>query len=244
MAFEANRILGGRLLALAPVLVLRGVLSTEEISDLRRKVHRAKPHWVSDYNGEQFSFPGNYYAAVATNSVDSYRRELGARRAVAEDALAIAERRVVDVLESLVACGGRFRPHEQRLTSGVVIFPANELVAYNGSPVHTDLEGIADEIENGVSIQALSAVLMVQKADDGGEIRVWRSSLPPMVDPSNAEAEWIANDDYVEVDYLNGDLVVFSSLRPHKILPFSGGSRITFNLFALKGMDGDWVHWF
>jgi hypothetical protein len=209
-------------------------LSHEQCRSAAAKLGELRPLWSRDYDGEQFSYPDNFYARANDGGVSRYF----SRAADANDAMV---EHFSEARSLLLAYLGRLLPgREVRVRPGwlgpaFVIFPAGEFLSREPGPVHIDLEGLAEmDLQSGETT-FFSVICMIQPPDEGGGVRVWnrcfggdRSFEDQFLDQAKAEPEAA-----VELAYQVGDLFAINSLSPHQILQFGGArDRITLNAFA------------
>ena len=104
--------------------------------------------------------------------------------------------------------------------------------------MHWDIEGLGDD-EVTAHAEALTAVLMVQPAAQGGGLRVWDKVYDDEdtdEDPGSARSEVIL--------YGAGDLVIIDSYRLHQICASSGPlDRMSATAHAVRTDEG-WQAWF
>ncbi len=129
---------------------------------------------------------------------------------------------------------------------GVHIFPAGAQVARRGGVIHFDTEGLSEaHVESGAP--ALSWVLMLQPAAQGGGLRLWkhrfrggnvrqREKLP--IERAHR------NKERVVVPYDVGDLLCFESYRLHQIEPFQGPLDRISGTAHSAWFRGAWETWF
>jgi hypothetical protein len=118
------------------------------------------------------------------------------------------------------------------------VFPAGEWVSRHGGDIHFDTEGLRDE-QLAARAAAVTMVLMLQPAAQGGGLRVWDKvweGEESTEDPEEAPSEVIA--------YGAGDLVVIDSYRLHQICPSTGPlDRISATAHAAS-LGDRWEAWF
>jgi hypothetical protein len=215
----------------------RGVLTPEMCAVRVAQVLGARPTWVRNFDGKQFTLGRAYYTHLEEDREDEYFAGAAASdthvRGVApglQEHLLAAASALLDapVFPRVGWCG-----------PGVHIFPAGGEVARRGGEVHFDTEGLRPpQLERRVP--AMTFVLMLQPAQVGGGLRVWNATyegddLPRKPDP---------RVDVTQIAYELGELVVIDSYRLHQILPFRGNAdRISATMHAcLDG--GSWEAWF
>jgi hypothetical protein len=120
----------------------------------------------------------------------------------------------------------------------VHVFPSGQYVSYHGGDVHWDVEGLTEEqVEEHAD--ALSAVLMLQPAAQGGGLRVWDKTYE---DEDSEEEPGSASSE--EIVYGAGDLVFIDSYRLHQICASSGPlDRISATGHVVRA-GGCWQAWF
>ncbi len=221
------------------VLAVRvpGAVSPERASAWARGVASARPSWVSDFGGEQFSLGRAWYTHLEQDRADAYFRDTAASDARVEGACPglqalmrdLASRALgVDVVQRAGWCG-----------PGVHVFPAGAHVASKGGDVHFDTEGLSPAHAEARA-PAFTFVLMLQPASSGGGLRVW--------DVRYRGAETYEDEDLerdaITARYAVGDLVVIDSYRLHQIQPFSGGIDRISATCHVAFATGAWESWF
>jgi hypothetical protein len=214
-----------------------GALSSAECSRHVAAVVSARGSWTANFDGRQFTLGRAYYTHLEEGREDEYF-------ALAESSDALVRRAAPGLQEHMLALAAALLdgPVVQRpgwCGPGVHVFPARSEVARRGGEVHFDTEGLTDpQIERRAP--AMSIVLMLQRPDVGGGLRLWE--------------RWYEGEDFpdkpepavpvTQIQYEPGELVVFDSYRLHQILPFRGRTdRISVTVHAC--LEGDaWQVWF
>jgi hypothetical protein len=213
-----------------------GVLSRRECVAYARGVYAGRSEWVPNFDGVQFTLGRAYYVHLETDREDEYFENV-------EAADGAVERFVPGLSDRLLALvglcvGAEVGRREGFCGPGVHVFPAGEYVSHHGGDVHWDVEGLTEEqVERHAD--ALSVVLMLQPAAQGGGLRLWNKRYEDEnseEDAGSAESE--------EILYGAGDLVVFDSYRLHQICASSGPlDRISATCHAVRTGAG-WEAWF
>jgi hypothetical protein len=224
---------------LSGCLALRcpGVIGDEACADWVACVYRARSQWLKNFGGQQFTLGRAWYTHLVEARESDYFSNAAASDATVRAAAPGLQERVLAMVAHLV--GAPVVRREGWCGPGVHVFPARGEVARRGGEVHFDTEGLRrPQIERRTP--ALTFVLMLQRPEAGGGLRVWDrmydgDEFPPKPSPSVPVAR---------VDYEPGELVVIDSYRLHQILPFHGAvERITATVHAAR--EGPvWETWF
>jgi hypothetical protein len=213
-----------------------GVLGRRECAGYARGVYAGRSAWVPNFDGVQFTLGRAWYVHLETDREAEYF-------ARAREADAAVERFVPGLADRLLAMMERFvgaaiTRREGWCGPGVHVFPAGQWVSQNGGDVHFDCEGLTEE-QLASHAEALTAVLMLQPAAQGGGLRLWDKRYEDEEtdeDPGSAGSE--------VVTYGVGDLVVIDSYRLHQICPSSGPlDRISATAHAVWTGER-WEAWF
>ncbi len=216
----------------------RGALPGSTCAAWVRAVYEARPHWTSDFSGEQFALGMAFYTHHETDRGKDYFRRAAASDALVDRVLPGMQQWARDLVARHV--GGMARPRMGFCGAGVHVFPAGGKVAREGGVVHYDVEGLSP-----LSIQkrqpTLSLVVMLQAPERGGGLWVY--------DRRYRGSEAFDDEDLKArkrlVRYKNGDALYMSSSQLHQIRPFSGSrDRISITLHAVEVDRGVWETWF
>jgi hypothetical protein len=213
-----------------------GVLSRRECVAYTRGVYAGREAWVPNFDGVQFTLGRAYYVHLETDRDDEYFEH-----AAASDAS--VERFVPGLADRLLALmalflGGPVERREGWCGPGVHVFPAGEYVSHHGGDVHFDCEGLTEE-QLAAHADAISAILMLQPAAQGGGLRVWDKCYE---DEDTEEEPGSARSEVVT--YAPGDLVIIDSYRLHQICA-SGGPLDRISMTAHAVWNGRaWEAWF
>lgn len=215
----------------------RGLLSAAVCAELTARVLAAESEWTEDFGGDQFSLGRAWYTHFETGRSRHYFRDAAKANALVERILPGVQDGVRELVSALVG-----EPAEMRAGwcgPGVHLFLPGSPVAAGGGSIHYDLEGLRSEQER--QGPALSLVIMLQPAVEGGGLRLWPSRYQGALSP--AEAEVRAR--YETHGYGIGDAIVFESQRLHQIEPFAGEhARVSITAHALRPAAGPWQVWF
>jgi len=214
-----------------------GALSASERAGHVAAVVAARSSWTANFKGRQFTLGRAYYTHLEEDREDEYFD-----RAEASDAL--VRRAAPGLQEQMLALAAALLdgPVVQRpgwCGPGVHVFPAQGEVARRGGEVHFDTEGLTyPQIDRRAP--AVSIVLMLQRPDVGGGLRLWDRFYEGEDFPEKPEPDVPVT----QIQYEPGEMVVFDSYRLHQILPFRGRTdRISATMHAcLEGAV--WQVWF
>jgi hypothetical protein len=214
-----------------------GALSRRECVGYARGVYAGRAAWVPNFDGVQFTLGRAWYVHLETDRADEYF-------AHAAEADASVERFVPGLADRLLALmqlfvGAPVRRREGYCGPGVHVFPAGAYVSHHGGDVHYDWEGLTDaQLE--AHVPALSAILMLQPAAQGGGLRLWdklHEGDQTDEEPGSCESR--------VVTYGAGDLVFIDSYRLHQICESSGPlDRISMTAHAALDPEHGWEAWF
>jgi hypothetical protein len=216
-----------------------GFLPPAECAVLARRVQAARPFWISDFGGVQFSLGRAWYTHLEQDREDEYFANARTSDAVVERMLPGLQGRLCEAISTLV--GAPAVKREGWCGPGVHIFPAGEWLSHNGGDVHFDNEGLSDE-QCARRSRALTLVLMLQPPEAGGALRLWDVTFAGTDDVSEHELQ----SPRADVDYRVGELLVIDSYRLHQIQPFTGTrDRISATAHAALDESGSrWEVWF
>ena len=214
-----------------------GALTEERCAAHVEAVLGARASWTRNFDGKQFTLGRAYYTHLEEDREDEYFAG-----AAASDAL--VRRLAPGLQEHMLAAASALvgAPVTRRVGwcgPGVHVFPAGGEVARRGGEVHFDTEGLRPpQLER--RIPAVTIVLMLQRPEIGGGLRVWGSTYEGNDFPRKPDPRV----EVTQIAYEVGELVVIDSYRMHQILPFRGAAdRISATMHAcLDG--GGWEGWF
>jgi hypothetical protein len=217
-------------------LWFEGVVSRRECAAYARGVYAGRKAWVPNFDGVQFTLGRAFYVHLETDREDEYFENVEAADADLERFVpGLADRMMLLLGLCMGAEVGR-RPGY--CGPGVHIFPAGEYVSHHGGEVHWDVEGLTEE-EAAAHAGALTAVLMLQPAAQGGGLRVWDKTYE---DEGSDEAPGSAPSEVIT--YGAGDLVILDSYRLHQICASSGPlDRLSATAHTVHTASG-WQAWF
>ena len=213
-----------------------GVLTRRECAAYARGVYAGRSAWIPNFDGVQFTLGRAWYVHLETDREDEYFAGAAASDAAVERFVpGLAERLLMRMRLFL---GGEIARRPRWCGPGVHVFPAGAWVSQHGGDVHFDCEGLEEE-QLAAHADAVTAVLMLQPAAQGGGLRVWDKRYEDEEsdeDPGDAASEVIP--------YGAGDLVVIDSYRLHQICASSGPlDRISATAHAVKTGEV-WEAWF
>ena len=214
-----------------------GALTEERCAAHVGSVLAARSAWTRNFDGKQFTLGRAYYTHLEEDREDEYFAGVGASDAMVRRVTPGLQEHMLAAAAALV--GAPVTPRVGWCGPGVHVFPAGGEVARRGGEVHFDTEGLRPpQLERRVP--AVTLVLMLQRPQNGGGLRVWGATyegddFPRKPDP---------RVDVTQIAYEVGELVVIDSYRLHQILPFRGDAdRISATMHAC--LDGDaWEAWF
>jgi hypothetical protein len=217
-------------------LHFEGVLTRRECAGYARGVYAGRSAWIPNFDGVQFTLGRAWYVHLETDREDEYFENVAASDAAVERFVP----GLVDRLLALIRCsvGTEIERRPGYCGPGVHVFPAGEYVSHHGGDVHWDVEGLTDE-QVAAHAPAVTAVLMLQPAAQGGGLRVWDKLYE---DEETEEEPGSATSE--EIVYGVGDLVLLDSYRLHQICASSGPlDRISATAHTVC-VDGRWQAWF
>jgi hypothetical protein len=217
-------------------LHFEGVLTRRECAAYARGVYAGRSAWIPNFEGVQFTLGRAWYVHLETDREDEYFENVAASDAAVERFVPGLADRLLALIRRCVGAEIERRPGF--CGPGVHVFPAGEYVSHHGGDVHWDVEGLTEE-QVAAHAPAVTAVLMLQPAAQGGGLRVWDKLYEDEEteeEPSSALSE--------EIVYGVGDLVILDSYRLHQICASSGPlDRISATAHTVC-VDGRWQAWF
>jgi len=214
-----------------------GALTEERCASHVASVLGAREAWTRNFDGKQFTLGRAYYTHLEEDREDEYFAGAAASDAQVRRTTPGLQEHMLAAASALVGA-----PVTQRVGwcgPGVHVFPAGGEVARRGGEVHFDTEGLrAPQLERRVP--AVTLVLMLQRPESGGGLRVWGSTYDGEDFPRKPDPRV----EVTQIAYEVGELVVIDSYRLHQILPFRGElDRISATMHVcLDG--GAWEAWF
>jgi hypothetical protein len=220
------------------VRIIRGAIDVATCARWVEGVYALRDEWTPDFGGEQFALGRAFYTHFETGRSEEYFRDAAASDArVERGAPGLQER-----MRALVAevTGARVVQRRGWCGAGVHVFPAGEKVSRAGGVVHFDVEGLGrHHLERRKA--ALSIVVMLQPALEGGGLRLWDVRYHGSEHPTDDEVE--SKSELHE--YGVGDLIAFDSYQLHQIQPFGGErDRVSATIHAAEVDRGRWETWF
>jgi len=220
----------------ALALHFEGVITRRECVEHARGVYAGRSAWVPNFDGVQFTLGRAYYVHLETDREDEYFAEAAAADAAVDRFVPGLAGRLIALLGRCLGAEVSRRPGF--CGPGVHVFPAGEHVSHHGGDVHWDIEGLAEE-DVAARAEAVTAVLMLQPAAQGGGLRVWDKVYG---DEDSEEEPGSARSEVIR--YGAGDLVLVDSYRLHQICASSGPlDRISATAHAVRTGAG-WQTWF
>lgn len=219
-------------------IVLEGAVDEGTCARWVEGVMRRRDAWTEDFDGEQFALGRAFYTHFETGRSAEYFADAAASDARVEEGAPGLQGFMRERLAEVT--GGHVQRRRGWCGAGVHVFPPHEKVAECGGVVHFDVEGLGRH-HLARRKRALSLVLMLQCAEEGGGLRLWDVLYHGSEHPTDEELE--APSEIVE--YGRGDLFVFDSYRLHQIQPFAGDRpRVSATLHACEVDRGLWECWF
>jgi 2OG-Fe(II) oxygenase superfamily len=214
-----------------------GALAPSECASQVAAVVAARASWTSNFGGKQFTLGRAYYTHLEEGREAEYFEAAGSSDALVRATVPSLQEHMLSLAARVL--GAAVTPRLGWCGPGVHIFPARGEVARRGGEVHFDTEGLTPlQVERRVP--AVSMVLMLQRPESGGGLRVWERSYEGEDFPDKPDP----NVPVTQIAYDVGELVVFDSYRLHQILPFLGRvDRISATMHACLE-DGVWQSWF
>lgn len=214
-----------------------GVLTPAQCAAQVAAIYGARESWFSSFGGKQFTLGRAYYTHLEEDREADYFAGAAASDALVRRTAIGLQQHLLTAASSLLQAPVVRR--EGWCGPGVHVFPARGEVARRGGEVHFDTEGLTrDQLERRVP--AVTFVLMLQRPETGGGLRVWDvtyegDDFPDKPDPRVR---------VTQIAYEVGELVVIDSYRLHQILPFGGQiDRVSATMHVLH--DGRvWQAWF
>jgi len=215
-----------------------GALAPTECASLAAAILAARAVWTSSFGGKQFTLGRAYYTHLEEGREQDYFEGAAYSDELVRRLLPGLQERMLALAAAVL--GATVGPRVGWCGPGVHVFPARGEVARRGGEVHFDTEGLTDaHVER--RDPAVSMVLMLQRPEGGGGLRVWDRSYEGDDFPAKPEP----NVAVTQVAYEVGELVVFDSYRLHQILPFLGRAhRISATMHACRDAAGAWQSWF
>ena len=214
----------------------QGVLSRRACVALVRGVYAGRDDWVSNFDGVQFTLGRAWYVHLETDREDEYFDGAAASDASVERFVPGLADQLLDLMQRFL--GGPVARREGWCGPGVHVFPAHAWVSHHGGDVHFDCEGLTDD-QLAAHADAVTAILMLQPAAQGGGLRVWDHLYE---DEDTEEAPGSSRCEIVA--YGAGDLVFIDSYRLHQICASSGPlDRISMTAHAVWN-GACWETWF
>lgn len=216
-----------------------GFLAPDACAHLTRRVYDARPFWISDFDGVQFSLGRAWYTHLEQDREDEYFAQARTSDAQVERFLPGFQAQLRDALSMLVRAPTASRPGW--CGPGVHIFPAGQWLSHHGGDIHFDTEGLSDTQCQHRS-RAVTAVLMLQPPESGGALRLFDATY----EGSDDVPKGLPRIPSVDASYAAGDLVILDSYRLHQIQPFVGSrDRISATAHAALDASGSvWEVWF
>lgn len=216
---------------------LPAVITQEQAAVWTEAVFAARDVWSSDFGGDQFALGHAWYTHLETSRVRQYFRDAAKADQRVERALPGMQQMVRTLIAAFTE--GTAAPRPGFCGAGVHVFLPRCPVAQKGGSIHFDLEGLRTDQE--LTSRALSFVLMLQPAEQGGGLRLWNARYAGNVHPSPS----MRKAAYETVSYGVGDAVLFESQRLHQIEPFGGETpRVSITAHALERTPSQWEVWF
>ena len=213
-----------------------GVLTRRECAAYARGVYAGRSAWIPNFEGVQFTLGRAWYVHLETDREDEYFENVTASDAAVERFVPGLADHLLAMLQLCLGAAVERRPGF--CGPGVHVFPAGEYVSQHGGDVHWDVEGLTDE-QVEAHAEAVTAVLMLQPAGQGGGLRVWDKLYE---DEATEEEPGAAASEVIV--YGAGDLVLIDSYRLHQICASSGPlDRISATAHTVC-VEGSWQAWF
>jgi hypothetical protein len=227
------------LLAARLAVVARGAVEAAACARWVHGVLAARSAWTHDFGGEQYALGRAFYTHLETDRAAEYFADAARSDALVERYAPGLQAALRAIAARVV--GARVVARAGWCGAGVHVFTADGPVARGGGVVHFDTEGLA-EGHVARRAPALSLVLMLQPAQQGGGLRVWPALYAGADHPDDAA---LATGGDALVEYGAGDLAIFDSYRLHQIQPFEGPrERISATLHLAEIDRGLWESWF
>ncbi|MGC4087620.1 MAG: 2OG-Fe(II) oxygenase [Polyangiaceae bacterium] len=225
-------------LAGAFAVTVNGVFARERCEAYLASLYTARAEWTSDFGDEQFCLGRAFYTHFEQDRCRQYFADARASDERVERRLPGLQARLGQLVAAFT--GGTQHARRGFCGAGVHVFPAGEKVAREGGVIHFDTEGLPDHHARRRK-RALSLVVMLQRPDHGGGLKLWSKRYAGHGAPDSADLR----GPMYEADYAVGSALVFDSYRLHQIQPFSGQSdRISATLHAAEIDENRWETWF
>jgi len=227
----------GPVLREALAIRVRGAIDPTRAATWALGVVAARAAWVKDFGGAQFSLGRAWYTHLEQNRAAEYFTDPEESDAQVEKYCPGLQSTMRSLASRVV--GAEVMQRDGWCGPGVHVFPSGALVSERGGDIHYDTEGLTPA-HAAERVAALTLVLMLQPAREGGALRVWDSPYRGTDAYEDEDLEL----PHVTCDYGVGDLVVIDSYRLHQIQPFSGDvDRISATVHA-AWVEGRWESWF
>lgn len=215
-----------------------GVLAPAHAAEWARAVEGAEDDWTEDFGGDQHCLGRAYYTHLEDDRLDDYFDDADETNARVETHLPGLQALLRDLVARLT--GEPVHHREGFCGAGVHVFTPDGWLSHNGGDVHFDTEGLEEE-DLARRAPALTLVLMLQPATQGGGLRLWDVRY----DGSDAVTRAMIARPSALVSYAAGELLVLDSYRLHQIQHFTGDRRrISATLHAVRRAEGGWDTWF
>ncbi|WP_143596432.1 hypothetical protein [Tistlia consotensis] len=224
-----------KILHSVPAARRKAFFSPQQCRSMVARLTQLRALWSRDYDGEQYSFPDNFYARANGRGQKAYFSNRAEANARMSEHFPGERQQLLAYLTNLLP-GRHVRVRPGWLGPAFVIFPAGELLSHEPGPVHIDLEGLTGLDLKAREASFFSVICMIQPAQEGGGVRLWNRRFGGTREQEDEflDAARRAPNEAVEVNYDVGDFLAINSLSPHQILKFGGGrDRITLNAFAV-----------
>jgi hypothetical protein len=225
-------------LATSPFLRVDDVLTSDQCGAYLMSLYAARGEWVGAFGDEQFSLGRAFYTHFEQERSKAYFAGARASDERVERVLPGLQHRMRALVERVTS--GQVFQRRGFCGAGVHVFPHGEKVACEGGVIHFDTEGLPSE-HCRKRKRALSIVLMLQRPERGGGLRVWnvRFDGRDVATPEELRAQSAV------LEYREGSAVVFDSYQLHQIQPFQGTlDRVSATLHAAEVDRGRWETWF
>lgn len=230
---HALELLPGRL-----ALHFPSVLTPAECAELIAGVYAAREAWTEEPAGHQYTLGRSYHLHHEQQREEEYFAQAASADALVRRSTPGLQGRMVALLRLLVK--DRVAQRAGWCGACVHIFPAGGRCAEQGGELHFDIDGL-EPAALSAGTPALTCALMLQPAQEGGELRIWDrlyAGEASVAEPDPREASVLCS-------YGAGDLVVLDSRRLHRVARFGGTrDRITVTLRAAYVRErGLWEVW-
>lgn len=232
-SLRALELLPGRL-----ALHFPGVLTPAECAELIAGVYAGRDAWTADQASHQYTLGRSHRIHHEQQREEEYFAQTASADALVRRWTPGLQGRMVALVRLLVS--GRVAQRAGWCGAGVHIYPAGGHCAEQGGERHFDIDGL-EPAALSAATPALTCVLMLQPAQEGGELRVWER----LYDGDASVAEPDLREASALCSYGAGDLLVIDSRRLHRITRFGGTrDRVTVTLRAAYVKErGLWEVW-